>query len=176
MSQFEVSFSVSNIKCTSTPKKRIDPSLHRLLPKTSTVVDIQAALKPARFSPIEEPSTIECCLSTTTRLPQKKSRPRHAPICCSSFAKPKLLEYPQCSCVPIKRVIRSGKSKKQRSDKKNCLVSKLTKRFRDNCFYLPECLTKTKVPSNLQAFDSNTYNQNHNFGQFSTSFFTVYYL
>lgn len=172
MSQFEVSFSVSNIKCTSTPKKKIDSSLHRHLPKTSTVVDIKSALKPARFSPIEEPSTIECCLSTTTRLPLKKSRPRHAPICCSSFVKPKLLDYPQCSCCPVKRVIR--KSNKQRSDKKNRLVSKLTKRIRDN--YLPECLTKTKVSSNLQAFDTNAYNQNHNFGQFSTSFFTVYYL
>ena len=171
MSQFEVSFSVSKIKCTSTPKKRVDSSaLHRIMPKTSTVVDIQASLKPARFTPIEEPSTIECCLSTTTRLPQKRSRPRHAPICCSSFAKPKLLDHPQCSCCPIKRVIR--KSNKQRSDKKNRLVSKLTKRIRDN-FYLPECLTKTKVPSNIQAFDTNAYSQNHNFGQ---SFFTVYYL
>jgi hypothetical protein len=174
MSQFEVSFSVSNIKCTSTPKKRIDSSLHRIMPKTSTVVDIQAALKPARFSPIEEPSKIEFCLSTTTRLSQKKSRPRHAPICCSSFAKPKLLDHPQCSCCPLKRVIR--KSNKQRSDKKKHIVSKLTKRIRDNCFYLPECLTKTKVPSNIQTFDKNAYNQNHNFGQFSTSFFTVYYL
>ena len=163
MSQFEVSFSVSNIKCTSTPKKRVDSSaLHRIMPKTSTVVDIQASLKPARFSPIEEPSTIECCLSTTTRLPQKKSRPRHAPICCSSFAKPKLLDHPQCSCCPIKRVIR--KSNKQRSDKKNRLA-KLTKRFRDN---LPECLTKA------QTIDQNSYyHQNHHFGQ---SFFTVYYL
>lgn len=172
MSQFEVSFSPAQIKCTSTPtKRRKDPSLLvPLMPKTSTVIDFQAAVKSLRFNPIDEPSRIECCLSTTTRLPQKKTRLPQAPIHCSSFANPIHLDCPECYATKRasrkRRDERSSKVSKH-SSKKPCLAVKLTRRFRSNCFYLPACLSSK---GKLMHFEQNDQLNNQQ------SFFKIYFL